>query len=182
LRYPKLLVLFIIILISLFFFQQGKASLELQVALKNLGYLGNLIAGFFYAYGFTSAPATAVFLMIAKDQNILLAALVGGAGALLSDILIYLFIKYSFNDEIEGLRKEQLIISSGNLGKKYLGILNKYLLPALAGFIIASPLPTEIGVSIFASLKKMSIKTFIFVAFILHTAGIFVILLIGNYV
>lgn len=50
----------------------------------------------------------------------------------------------------------------------------------IAGFLIASPLPTEIGVVLMASLKNILTKKFAVVAYLLHTTGIFVILLIGR--
>jgi len=53
------------------------------------------------------------------------------------------------------------------------------MLMFIAGFLIASPLPTEIGVVLMASLKNILTKKFAVVAYLLHTTGIFVILLIG---
>ena len=50
----------------------------------------------------------------------------------------------------------------------------------VAGFIIASPLPDEIGVTMIAASKSISAKVFSVISYVLNTAGIFVILMIGG--
>jgi len=151
--------------------------------IKTLGvysYFGSLILGFFFAFGFTAAPATAALLLLAEGRNILIAGLIGGFGALLSDIIIFLFIRHSFADEIEQLKAEKMIKILEDIGRKVFGPLYNYFLPTFVGFIIASPLPSEIGVALIATSKKISIKKFMLIAYLLHTLGIFIILLIGN--
>jgi hypothetical protein len=179
-KYPKLILLIVSIIIAIVFFQNGKDYPPFRDFLSSLGVMGVFISGFFYAYGFTAAPATSVLLVLAKEQNILIAGLVAGLGALLSDIIIFNFIRHSFNDEIEKLKQEKGIKYLKKTEKKIFGSFYKYILPVFAGFIIASPLPTEIGVSMLASLKNLSIHKFMFVAYLLHTTGIMIILLIGR--
>jgi len=179
-KYPKLILLFLTIIIAILLFQSGKTNDSVQDFISSLGLFGDFIGGFFYAYGLTAAPATSVLLLLAKEQNILLAGLIAGLGALISDILIFIFVRHSFNDEISSLKKESIVVSIKNTGRKIFGSFFDYLLPSLAGFIIASPLPTEIGVSMLASLKRISIKKFMLIAYLLHTIGILIILLIGN--
>jgi hypothetical protein len=59
--------------------------------------------------------------------------------------------------------------------------IRHYAAIVLAGFIIASPLPDEIGVPLLAAAyHKLSTKKFAFLSFILHTIMIFIILLIGK--
>lgn len=100
-KYPKLLLLLLSIIISVIYFYEGKTYPPLHNFLLSLGYVGVFLSGIFYAYGFTAAPATATLLVLAKEQNIILGGLIGGLGALLSDVAIFLFIKYSFADEIK---------------------------------------------------------------------------------
>jgi uncharacterized membrane protein YdjX (TVP38/TMEM64 family) len=73
-----------------------------------LGYFGTFLTGILYAYRFTAPPATAILLILAGDQNIVFAGLVAGLGALLSDLIIFLFIRHGFTDEIERLSKEKI--------------------------------------------------------------------------
>jgi hypothetical protein len=56
----------------------------------------------------------------------------------------------------------------------------KYLIPIVAGFIIASPLPDEIGISMLAISKSVSTKKFAVISYLLNTGGIIAILLIGT--
>jgi uncharacterized membrane protein YdjX (TVP38/TMEM64 family) len=179
-KYPKMLLFFISVLFAFFLFYGGENFAPFNIFLLSLGYFGVFIAGIFYSYGFTAAPATAILLVLAKEQNFLLAGIIGGLGALLSDIFIFLFVRYSFLDEIKRFGRSKVAKFIRKEEKIIFGHYKKYVLPVFAGFLIASPLPTEIGVTLMASLKKMSVKKFIFIAYILHTLGIFAILLIGN--
>lgn len=179
-RYPKILSLLCIIVIAVIVFYGGKNYAPFHNFLVSLGYLGTFLGGIFYAYGFTATPATAVLLVLAQEQNILLAGLIGGFGALLSDYVIFLFVRTSFIEEIRRLQKEKIMRLLAKEGNVLFGNYRKYALLAFAGFLIASPLPTEIGVTLMASSKYISTKKFMIIAYALHTAGIFTILLIGN--
>ena len=177
-KYPKFLLLFITFLIAyLLFYSKDYAPFRDFIA--GLGYSGTFVAGIMFTYGFTVAPATAVFLILAQHQNIYLASLIGGLGALIGDLFIFSFIRRSFADEIRRLSREKIVkYFNGRLP----GRLKEYLLPAVAGFVIASPLPDEIGVAMLAASKIISIKLFSIVSYVLNTLGILAIFLIGNVV
>jgi len=179
-RYPKLLLLAIMILIAAAIFYEGKNYAPFHDFLMSLGYIGTFLAGVFYAYGFTAAPATAVLLVLAKEQDLVLAVLAGGFGAVLSDLLIFRLIRYSFTEELNRLKKERFVRYIEREEKILFGHYYRHVFPALAGFLIASPLPTEIGVAMMASMKKLSIKKFLMIAFILHSLGILAILMVGK--
>ncbi len=175
-KYPKILLLIATFVIAYFIFYERNFT-SFHGFLSSLGYLGSFISGVFFTYGFTAAPATAVFLILAKEQNIFLATIFGGLGALVGDLLIFKFIRFSLSNEIERLSKEKLVMK---LNSRIPPVLRKYLFPTLAGIIIASPLPDEIGVSMLASLKHISIKTFLAISFLLNSLGILIILTIGS--
>lgn len=178
-KYPKLLLLLITFVLAYFIFY-GKTYPPLHNFLFSLGYLGIFIAGGLYAYGFTAAPATAVLLALAKEHDIFTAALIGGIGALISDLIIFYFIRSTFSDEISRLSRNDFIRGLNREGKELFGSFKKYITAAFAGFFIASPLPSEIGVTMMASLKQMSVIKFTVIAYCLHTIGIFIILYIGT--
>lgn len=175
-KYPKFLLLFLTFLIAYLLFY-GRTYEPLHDFIISAGYLGTFLAGAFFVYGFTAAPATSVFLILSKEQNFLLAGLIGGLGALIADLIIFKFIRSSFEDEISKLSQEKIV---QNLNNHTPNLLKKYLLPVFAGFIIASPLPDEIGVSLLAAVKSVSTKTFSMLSYVLNTAGILVILVIGR--
>ena len=134
-------------------------------------------------YGFTAAPATSVLLIIAKEQNIFLSALIAGLGALVGDLILFKFIKYSFSfaEEIKEIKHEKVYVYlSGKINGKMPSLFKKYLAVVFAGFLIASPLPDEVGVSLLAFSNKISTKIFSVLAYSLNTIGIFVVLLIGK--
>ncbi|MBS3169962.1 hypothetical protein J4210_05760 [Candidatus Woesearchaeota archaeon] len=113
---------------------------------------------------------------MAPEQNILLAGLIAGSGAIIGDFIFFKLMRGSFSEELHRLAREKTVAA---LGKPFRRFKNPLLI-ALAGLVISSPLPTEIGVALFSSLKEMTTKRFLVIAYILHTAGIFVILLIGK--
>ncbi len=175
-KYPKLLVLLLTFALAYLLFS-GRDFLPLDDYLMYLGYFGTFLAGMLFTYGFTAAPATAILLILAKEQNIVLAGLIGGFGALIGDLIIFRFVRDSFADEFKKLSKEKFV---QNINNKAPNLLKKYFAPAIAGFIIASPLPDVLGVSLLAASKTISMKTFSVIAYLLNTAGIFVVLMIGS--
>src|SRR3989338_10168596 len=176
LKYPKLLFLIFTFVIAYLIFA-GRDFQPFHKLLFSWGYFGTLLAGIFFSFGFTAAPATAILLIFAKEQNIFLAGFIAGFGALIGDLLIFNFIKHSFKDEIKKISKEKIYVYLNNKTPR---LFKKYFIPVLAGFIIASPLPDEVGVSLLAIPTKISTKIFSIVSYILNTIGIFVILFIGN--
>jgi hypothetical protein len=179
-KYPRFLLLFIIYIITFLLFSHIEFNIPFHSLLKLSKYVSIFFGGIFYAYGFTAAPATAILLTLSKELGIFQAGIIGGLGALISDIIIFLFIRHTFINEINNLEKEKIIISICKLRRKLFKSSEKYLLPTVASFFIASPLPTEIGVTLLASSRNMSAIRFAIIAYLLHTLGIFTILLIGK--
>ena len=176
LKYSKLLLLLLTFVMAYFLFK-NKNFLPFYDVLLSLGFFGTFLAGIFFAYGFTAAPATAILLILAKEQNIFLSGIVAGFGALIGDLLIFKFVRYSFAEEIKKISK---LNSLNYTNKKILKVFKKYLIIVLAGFIIASPLPDEIGVSLLAGITTISTKKFSIISYSLNTIGIFIILVFGT--
>jgi hypothetical protein len=175
-RYPKLLMLAGIALLAYWSFRMDSVQSFFH-SLGELGYISAFFGGMLFAFGFGAPFGVALLLTIADDLNLLVAGIVGGLGALLSDYLLFRFIRVTFADEIERLK-----------GSKPFGFINgyvkrtlppravHYVLAGIAGLVIASPLPDEIGVTILAGLAKVSEKAFAVISFSLNTIGILVIL------
>lgn len=174
-KYPKFLLLIVTFGVAYLLFY-GKDYPLLHEFIASLGYIGTFLAGMLFTYGFTAAPATSILIILAKEQSIVAAGAVAGLGALIGDLVIFKFIRHSFSDEIERMSNEKIFRRFGKIPN----LFKRYLLPVLAGFIIASPLPDEVGISMLASSRAVSLKIFSLVSYILNTAGIFAILLIGN--
>ncbi len=142
-----------------------------------MGYFGTFLAGFLYAYAFTAAPAASILLILAEEHSMFFAGLTAGFGALLGDLIIFYFVRNVFSDEVQKLSNERFVKAAG---KKVSSRVGKILLAFSACLLIASPLPTEIGVSLLASIRNVSPRKFSVIAGILHTAAIFVILSAGG--
>jgi hypothetical protein len=175
-KYPKL-TLFIVTVLLVYFFFSGVLYAPLHDVLVYLGYFGTFLAGVLYPYSFTSVAATAILLIIAKTQNLLYAGLVASFGAFLSDLAIFFFVKRGFGDEVQKLANEPAV---QRLSRRIRPSIRVPLVVALASILIASPLPTEIGIMLMTSVKKISTRKFAVIVYILHVSAIYVILLIGN--
>ncbi|MBI4159318.1 hypothetical protein HY500_03605 [Candidatus Woesearchaeota archaeon] len=174
--YPKIAILVTTYILVLLMFNDN-INIHIHNVLAPLGYLGIFIAGIFYTYGFTSAAATVVLFVLAGDQNILIAAIIGGAGAVIGDLTIFRFIRYSVADEFKNLSKEKGIAHLTSLIPKS---IKRHLVIILGYIIIASPLPDDIGVTLLASYTKLSEKMFTIISYSMNTLGILIILLIGS--
>ena len=174
-KYPKILLLLVMIVLSYFIFRNPSISDYLS-HLGGLGYLGIFIGGILFAFGFTAPFSVGLFISL-NPSNIWIAGIIGGLGALISDLLIFKLIKFSFIDEFNRLRNTKTLKKIGRLIQKSIGEKIKvYLMYALAGILIASPLPDEAGVIMLAGLTKINFKVLAIISFILNTLGIILIL------
>jgi len=173
--YPKLTALVICIILAYFLF--SNPSTQTYVShLGSYGYLGVFIAGILFAFGFT-APFSVGFFISLNPANIWIAGIIGGLGALMSDLIIFSTIKVLFEDEFKKLRNSKTFVRITRLIER--GIKEKiriYLMYAFAGILIASPLPDEAGLTMLAGLTKISAKSLALISFILNTLGILILL------
>ena len=155
-KYPKL-SLFILSVILVYFLFSGLVYKPLHDALVFMGYFGTFLAGLLYPYALTSAAGTGILLILAKEQNIFLAGVIAGIGALISDTILFFFVKHSFSDEVQKLSKETVVQT---VNRWIPDSIRMYLFATFACLLIASPLPTEIGIMLMTSIKNISFKKF----------------------
>lgn len=178
-KYPKLICLIVIILISYFIFSNPEINLMIS-NLGELGYLGVFIAGLMFAFGFTS-PLAAGFFLVLNPKNILIASIIGGIGAMFSDLFIFKFIRLSFKDEFNRIKKEKISLKAKKILHKIIDKkIRVYLMYIFAGGLIASPLPDEAGVILLAGLTKIKPRFLAIIGFILNSLGIFTLFYIGK--
>jgi len=167
------------ILLSYFIFKNPLVANEIS-KLQSLSYLGIFIAGLFFTFGF-SAPFAIGFLIVSNSQNIFLAAVLGGVGALVSDMLIFKFIKFSFMDEFEKLEKTKIVREGVFVVKNHFKKrVVHYILYAFAGIFIVTPLPDELAIIMLAGLTSIKPKILAVISFVLHTLAIYLILLASS--
>lgn len=179
-RYPKLFLLFATMVLSYFLFR-ADLFLDLTQWLHISPYVSIFFVGFFFSYGFTSAFAVAFFVSLAPLVNPFLAAPLAGIGAVTADLVIFHFIRSSFQDEFEKLKLSYVFQKLHFLFHEHLGErIKKYILLAFGGFLIASPLPDEFGVTLVSGFTDIDEKMFGFIAYMLNTGGILFILLLAH--
>lgn len=174
-RYPKLTILILVTILAYFLFKNPQIAAFFSQADETSHYLFSFIAGILFAFGFTTPLAVALFIII-NPENILLTTAIGSLGSVIGDLLIFNLIRFSFMDEFHRLEREKSVRELEALSnKEFSRHVRNYLLYIFAGFVIASPLPDEIGVIMLAGLTKIRQSIFSIISFILHFVGIWIL-------
>lgn len=190
-KHKNLILIFISIIVA-YFILKFKPIISLIHGLSYFGYLASFVLGMLFTYALTSIPAAAALYNLGENLNPLLIAFIGAFGSVLSDYFIFRFVRDRLMGEIELLSKEinNLTEPLSNLvTTKRMRIIIwkkisrsriwKLLIPVIAGFIIASPLPDEIGVAIFGA-AKYEPRKFLVISYVLNFIGILLIASIGS--
>lgn len=141
------------------------------------GVLGNsilacFIAGIFFTSAFTIAPASIFLVHISQSLPIQTVAIWGAIGAVIGDLILFLFIRDKFASDLIKSFKPSLI--KHFFKSLHLGFL-KWLSPIIGAFIIASPLPDEIGLTLMG-LSKTKLYILIPISFLMNLLGIYMII------
>lgn len=148
---------------------------ELLLSISGFVVWGSLIAGMFFTSIFTVVPAAVALANIASESGLpVVVALFGGIGAMLGDYVIYRFVKGSVSEDIMGVLKEA---PRDRLKAMLARPMFRWVLFMIGGFIIASPLPDELGL-VFMGISKMETKYFMMLSFAFNFVGILLIGLI----
>lgn len=176
-NYPKTFLLAIFIVLAYFMFSNPRVE-AFVIHLGSLKYLGSFIAGLLFSFGFTTPFAIGYFIT-SHPSNIILHGLIGGFGALISDMIIFKAIRFSFMDEFGRFKKTKAVkFVSMKMNHLFHKRVRNYLLFSIAGLIIASPLPDEVGVIMLAGLTKINQFNLAIISFTFNTLGIIIFLLI----
>lgn len=179
-QYPKLSALLICITAAYILFRTDFFK-DLAGILNSHGYISIFLAGFLFAYGFTAPFAVGFFITLATQVNIFIAAALAGGGALIADLIIFQFIRTSFQNEFDRLKLTRLFQKiRALLDNHFSNKLKKYILWSIAGFLIASPLPDEFGVSLISGFTNLNKKIFSAISYFLNTMGILAILALAS--
>lgn len=141
------------------------------IRIGNLGYLGAFITGIFFVSTFTVAPAAVVLYRLADRLDPFEIAILAGMGAVLGDYTIFRFLKDRVFEELKPYFKK---VEQSEIGRIFKTPYFGWLMPVIGAFIIASPLPDELGIGILGA-TKMKNWQFIILSFLLNAVGIFII-------
>lgn len=153
------------------------AVAEMLASTGEFQFVGSFFAGLFFTSIFTTAPAIAAFGEIARMQAVLPMALFGAAGAVAGDLIIFRFVRDRFSGHLLELFRHQRI------GKRVRVLVRlrlfRWVSLFVAGLIIASPLPDELGIGLFG-FSKIRTAWFVPLSFIFNFVGIVLIGLIAQ--
>ena len=144
---------------------------QLIATTQDIGFVGSFIAGLLFTSIFTSPLATVALGEIAQHAPLLEVAVLGGIGALVADLLIFLFIRDSVSADLGYVLK---LTGSTRRAALFRSKLLRRLMPFLGALVIASPLPDELGIAMLG-LSHTSMHRFIPFSFVANTVGILVI-------
>lgn len=174
--YPKLFLLCVSIALAYVFFQTHLFEV-ISYKLNHHGYVSIFLAGCLFSYGFTTAFAIGMFLAVGDQVDILYAAPLAALGALLSDLLIFRFIRSEFQDEFDRLKMTRPVLALQIFLKEHLRPKAQvYLSWVVGGIIIGSPLPDELGVSLLSGFSQMNQKVFVAIDYFCNLSGIAIFL------
>lgn len=181
LRYPKLILLAVSIFAG-YLIYTDQNNFHFHDFFENIGPFGIFCCGLLFAHGFTAGPAIAGLLLIGKTHPFLMSGVLATAGTLIGNVIVYQKLRISYHEEFDSLSQHPLFKWMVNfLDKVTPQFVRRYILPAFAGILTATPLPDEFSVALVHASKGMSVTVFTFVSFVFSAFGVFIILFIGKY-
>lgn len=162
----------VVSLAALFYLAQTPALNNLIKQVGSLGYLGAFITGIFFVSTFTVAPAAVILYHLVDRLHPIEVALLAGLGGMVGDYIIFRFMKDKVLLELLPLVRK---LPSPKIKILFKSPYFAWLLPLVGAFVIASPFPDEVGVSMLG-LSKIKRWQFFALAFVLNSIGIFVVL------
>jgi len=171
-----LLIICFSVLIAFLLIRFGVVQ-DVVSSVNELKIIGSFIAGFFFTSAFTIAPAAIALTEISQSTSPVTVAFWGALGSLVGDLVIYLFVRDRFSDDlIEVLHTFKNERKIKNFFKK--GFF-RWLSPVLGALIIASPLPDELAIAIMG-ISKVRMSLFIPIVFVMSFFGILILGLIAR--
>lgn len=152
------------------------------LALGEWGYIGAFLGGMLFVVSFTITLGGLILFVLAEKLSPLEVAIVGGLGAVVSDFVIFHFVKDNLVQEIAPIYDK---LGGSHLTRFAHALLHTkhfhWAIPLIGAVLIASPFPDEVGVSMMG-LSHVKTYQFLIVALILNTIGIFFVVTAGSIV
>lgn len=138
--------------------------------IKKFGYFGAIFSGFLFTSTFTVAAGALLLANFAQFLDPFWLIISAVFGALLGDMIIFLFVKDKVSDDISPIYEH--FLTKNHLKKIIHTKYFSWTLPVIGALIIASPFPDELGVSLMG-LSTISVQKFLLVSFLSHSLGMF---------
>jgi hypothetical protein len=153
-----------------------EASFE---ATKGSTLLASFVAGFFFTSVFTAAPATVVFIKLVQVGPLMPVALVGAAGAVLGDLLLFRFLRDHMADDLLALFRYK---KRGRAKAFFRSYAFRWVMPAIGAVMISLPfLPDELGVALMGA-ARLNTLVFMPISYAFNMLGILGVALVVSLV
>lgn len=159
-------------------------SVLLAVILVRFGVIKNIInvtegvriidsffAGIFFTSAFTISPASVVLAELSKIMPVFSVAFFGACGAVVGDMILFLFIRDRFAEDISKVIHNY---HDKKLTRFFHRKFFKWLSPLVGALIIASPLPDELGITMMG-VSKIRVSTMVAISFFMNFLGILLV-------
>lgn len=141
---------------------------------RGLEMIGSFVTGMFFTSAFTVAPAAATLGELSRVNGIFWTVLLGAAGAVLGDLLIFRFVENRFAAHLAAYVKQWG--GTSRLQALLLRRSTRWISWVLGCLVIASPLPDELGVALLGA-SHMRMRAFLPLVFFANALGILVVCL-----
>lgn len=131
--------------------------------------IDSFIAGIFFTSIFTLVPSSMTLVHIAQHTSTVNVVLWGSLGAMCGDLVLFLFIKDRFSEDLKKALKPSTV--KYFLKSLHFGFM-RWLSPVIGALIIASPLPDEFGITLLG-MSKVKTIVLIPIALVMNMVGIY---------
>jgi hypothetical protein len=167
-KYQNILI-FLVSIVGVILFSYSPLFPVFFTFIQHFPIIAAFLAGIFFASTFTVAIGGLIIVNLATSLNPLILILFSSLGAISFDLFIFLFFKHHITRGVSEIYKQ--IDHHSHLKKIVHTKYFAWTLPVIGAFIIASPLPDELGVSLLG-LSNTSLTRFLLISSICHTIGI----------
>ncbi len=170
------------IALAVLLFYAGRALPSLQHLLRSAGYVGTFVLGILFVYSFTSFPAAALLLIIAKTQNIWLAGTVATVGAVLGDLVLFELFRSAkrFADDAPP-HPERYAGWWHAIEARVPPSWRPFVLVTLVVTFFVLPLPNEFADFLLARTRKVTAGAVVVISYVLNGVGLYAIVWLARF-
>ncbi len=143
---------------------------------KDYYVISSFLAGMFFTSVFTLAPASITLIHIAENSPIAGVVFWGGVGAMVGDLILFLFIKDRFAEHLKRTFKPSTV--KYFMKSLHFGFM-RWLSPIIGALLIASPLPDEFGITLLG-MSKVKTVVLVPITFGMNMIGIYLLIIFSH--
>ncbi len=163
------------ILVAFIFIRLGVANKIVSLSEEGK-ILGSFLAGIFFTSAFTISPASIAIAILSKTTPILTLAFCGACGAVLGDMILFLFIRDKFAEDLEEALRHY---HDRKLTRFFHRKFFHWLTPLVGALVIASPLPDEMGITMLG-FSRIRIWALMTISFAMNFLGILLVAFVAH--